>query len=436
MSKRNIQDFLDKEQKEYARYTIANRAIPNFIDGFKPVHRKIFYTALNHCKNKPLKTASLVGYTIAESNYNHGDAPAGSAINGMAQDFPGANNIPIFDGLGNFGDRFIPEAAAPRYTDVVLSKTALKFFIDFDIADENIDPENPEPQCYLPIIPWLFVNGISGIAVGFATAILPRDPKFLIKVVKEKLKKKRKFKYEEYVPYFKGFTGNIEYDPENNNWIMTGKAEWSDKKTLIVKELPIGITREKYIAHLEKLVERRLIRDYTDKSKETPNYEIEFFKNDYDDEKIITLLRLRTTLTENITVLDNENKLMEFDSPDEVIDLFIDYRIQKYALRIHNLKKEAEHQVELIDEKIKFIQMVYTKEINLMTTNKVDLIKYLKEKDFKWFKEILDTPIHKFTKDELEKLKEKKHELTSTIIPNIEMMTPEGEWLKNLDVNI
>ena len=78
--KRTVKSFLDNEYKSYSKYVLYNRAIPNIIDGLKPSQRKLLYTALKHCKASVMKTAALVGYTMAESNYHHGDSSLASAV--------------------------------------------------------------------------------------------------------------------------------------------------------------------------------------------------------------------------------------------------------------------------------------------------------------------------------------------------------------------
>jgi hypothetical protein len=64
--KKSISDFINTDYKSYSKYVLYNRAIPNIIDGMKPVHRKIFYTGLKNVKSTFMKTAALVGFTMAQ----------------------------------------------------------------------------------------------------------------------------------------------------------------------------------------------------------------------------------------------------------------------------------------------------------------------------------------------------------------------------------
>ena len=178
----NISELIDGKYKDYSKYVLYSRAIPHMIDGLKPSQRKILFTALKTAKNSRIKTASLSGNTISSANYHHGDASLNEAITKMVQVH--SNNIPLLVGEGSFGSRLVPDAAAPRYTFVKMSANYDKYFADTMVADKSADPEDPEPEFYLPIIPWVLVNGIKGIAVGFATEIQPRNPKQISKFCK------------------------------------------------------------------------------------------------------------------------------------------------------------------------------------------------------------------------------------------------------------
>ncbi|MBT6072286.1 MAG: DNA topoisomerase, partial [Euryarchaeota archaeon] len=159
----NVTQLIDNQYKDYSKYVLYSRAIPHLIDGLKPSQRKILYTALKTAKNGRIKTASLSGNTISTANYHHGDASLNEAITKMVQSH--SNNISLLQGEGSFGSRLVPDAAAPRYTYVKMSDNFDKFFADTMVADRAIDPEDPEPAFYLPIIPWVLVNGVKGIAV-------------------------------------------------------------------------------------------------------------------------------------------------------------------------------------------------------------------------------------------------------------------------------
>ena len=175
-----ISDFLKNEYKKYAIYTIENRAIPSCIDGMKPTQRKIFFTALNNVKNTPNKVSTLAGKVISEAMYHNGNISCEDAIIGMTQEFK--NNIPYFKGIGQFGTIKNPFASSSRYISVILTNNVLSVFKDDFLLERNLeDSILVEPKYYLPIIPMVLINGTSGIALGYNTKILNRNPKDIIK---------------------------------------------------------------------------------------------------------------------------------------------------------------------------------------------------------------------------------------------------------------
>lgn len=425
---KTISNFINTEYKSYSKYVLYNRAIPNIIDGFKPVHRKIFYTALKHCKNNSIKTASLTGFVLAISNYHHGDASVEGAVNILTQEFVGANNISMFKGEGSFGNRMIPIAAAGRYTKVRLNSEFLKYFNDFEILDKNEDPENPEPLCYLPTIPWVLVNGAEGIAVGFATSILPRNPEKIKQYIKSKLEGKNS--YYHFEPFFKGFKGKIYKQENSNSWVMEGCFEKIKNGLVKITELPIGFTREKYITYLDKQVERKAVKDYEENCKSGFEFTVKLEK-DLTDEQIIQILRLRTTLTENIVVIDNEGKLREFESPIALVDYFLAYRLKKYNQRIERNAQLTIAALDLIAEKKRFIKMVINKELDLRKFTKSELIQYLLNNKFAYAENLVEMKIYHFTKDEIEKLNEDEKQKKNYMV-ELYNTTAEKEWLEEL----
>ena len=416
MSKKSVGDFLNSFYKEYAYYTIENRAIPHIIDGFKPVQRKIFYTALEYAKSAYLKTASLSGFTIGTTNYHHGDSSVNGAITLLSQSFTGANNIPMFDGEGNFGNRFIPEAAAARYTKVKLNKQYLNYFTDFEVMDNNGDPDNPEPLTYLPLIPMVLVNGVDGIAIGFATSILPRNPDTLKLIIKHKLSGNFKGHVQKsYEPYFKGFEGKIEWLSDQNCWLMTGICKKKDN-VVEVTELPINFTREKYTAYLIKLQDRGKIRNFVDKSKEKFHFVINLPKNsNLSDEQLITEFRLQTTLTENLTVIDTNGKLHKFNNPDELVDEFIKYRLKKVEERLSRLLDIAISELKFVKEKAFVIKLIQDGIINISNLTKEKLKDILKKKNIQNIDRIVSCPFYDFTTDSYSNLKIKHSDLQKEI---------------------
>lgn len=160
---------------EYALSVVKDRALPDVFDGLKPVQRRILYDMERMRLMPPsgyVKCARVVGDVIGKY-HPHGDQAAYEAMVRMAQDF--SLRYPLVDGEGNFGSRDGDPAAAMRYTEARLAKISELLLSELDAEDvefvPNYDGSFQEPR-YLPArLPFVLLNGASGIAVGMATEI-------------------------------------------------------------------------------------------------------------------------------------------------------------------------------------------------------------------------------------------------------------------------
>ncbi len=164
---------------DYAMSVIVARALPDVRDGLKPVHRRILYSAneSGFLYNRPYrKSARIVGDVIGKY-HPHGDSSIYEALVRMTQDW--SMRVPLIDGQGNFGSMDPDPAAAMRYTEARLAKSAnyLMDDLDKDTVDfqPNYDGSEREPQVLPARFPNLLVNGAGGIAVGMATNIPPHN---------------------------------------------------------------------------------------------------------------------------------------------------------------------------------------------------------------------------------------------------------------------
>jgi len=209
---------LRKGIADYASYSTL-RMIPSVVDGFKNAQRKAFWGIRNYT-NGLIKVEQASSRVAEKSEYLHGGDSLSSVIVNMAQDFVGSNTIPYFEKKGNFGTRFVNENSAYRY--IFVRKNPLMDLI-FDERDEAIliqqtfEGTKIEPRFYVPILPMILINGSSGIASGFASKILPRDPKDLMETIKNHLV----YGSSLVTPpvHFKGFKGDIIDEGH-------GKIEW------------------------------------------------------------------------------------------------------------------------------------------------------------------------------------------------------------------
>ena len=172
-------DYAERAYLDYAVSVVKGRALPEVSDGQKPVQRRILH-AMNQlglaADAKPRKSAAVVGDVLGKL-HPHGDQSVYDALVRMAQDF--TLRYPLIDGQGNFGSRDGDGAAAMRYTEARLTPIAT-LLLD-EIAEGTVDfqPNNDgsteEPKLLPARLPFVLLNGASGIAVGMATEIPPHN---------------------------------------------------------------------------------------------------------------------------------------------------------------------------------------------------------------------------------------------------------------------
>jgi DNA gyrase subunit A len=175
----NLEDEMRKSYLDYAMSVIVGRALPDVLDGLKPVHRRVLF-AMNELgahSNKPYyKSARIVGDVIGKY-HPHGDTAVYDTLVRMAQPF--SLRYMLVDGQGNFGSVDGDAPAAMRYTEARMSRLAHELMADIDKEtvdfQPNYDEKELEPTVLPARAPNLLINGSAGIAVGMATNIPPHN---------------------------------------------------------------------------------------------------------------------------------------------------------------------------------------------------------------------------------------------------------------------
>ena len=426
MIEKPITEFIDTEYKDYSMYVLQNRAIPSAIDGFKPVQRKLVY-ALSR-KSGKVKVAELGG-SLSSYGYLHGESSAQSAAIGLAA--PWNNNCPVFDAHGNFGSRLITDAAAPRYIYSSMSESFKRYFVDGDIAPDNPDSDHPEPLHYLPIVPWVLVNGVKGIAVGYATNILPRDISDLVKACSQYLKGK---KVQDIDPSFPDFKGAV-VKTADGTWEASGIISLT-RQTFTISELPPGVDRETYINMLNKYCDEGKIQDYEDYCDENGfKFEVKVARSDLAgiNKDPMKFFKLTKSYSENLTTIGHDGSLQIFDSVPDLIKYFCDYRLNMFQAKIHSAQVENSHRLRELQDRMNFIQKVVNQEIDFTTITKDDLIDIVDNitDGAPWTKDIVRIPMYEATAEGVEVLSE-KIEAQEAILESWNQMTPDTAFKEHL----
>jgi topoisomerase IV subunit A len=173
--KLTLGDYAERAYLDYAVSVVKGRALPDVSDGQKPVQRRILF-AMNEMglanTAKPVKSARVVGDVLGKY-HPHGDQSAYDALVRLAQAF--SMRYPLIDGQGNFGSRDGDGAAAMRYTEARLTPIAKLLLDEIDMGTvdfmPNYDGSFQEPKLLPARLPFVLLNGASGIAVGMATEV-------------------------------------------------------------------------------------------------------------------------------------------------------------------------------------------------------------------------------------------------------------------------
>lgn len=439
MNKKTITEFLSTEYKDFAMYVVEGRAIPSVIDGFKPTQRKIIHICSDIWKNgseKPLKVFQLAGKVASDAFYHHGNMSLENAIVTMAQSFK--NNMSLLEEVGQFGSLRSPEPGAARYIGTKLNKNFRLLYKDFDLLTyKQEEGQEIEPHFFLPIIPTVLINGSSGIAVGFASNILNRNPSDIITACQQVINGK---KIGDIKPYNRFFHGDYIRDPENpKRWIIRGKVQVANTSTVRVSELPPSMTYEKYEAILDKLVEDKVIVGYDDNCKDNIDYTIKFTReslSNLTEEKLIKLLKLEESETENFSTLDESGKLRIFESDSEIIEYFVTFRLGYYIRRKDFLLEKMRSELKVLANRGRFIKYILDGKIEVKNKQK-DILVYemakigLEQIDDS-FDYLLKMPIWSLTKDLFDKLKD-DYRTKKSDMEALALVEPKNMYLDDLN---
>ncbi|MEJ7610591.1 MAG: DNA gyrase/topoisomerase IV subunit A [Ferruginibacter sp.] len=248
---------------DYASYVILERAVPAIEDGLKPVQRRILHAMKEMDDGRFNKVANIIGQSM--QYHPHGDASIGDALVNMGQ------KDLLIETQGNWGDvRTGDDAAAPRYIEARLSKFALE--VAFNAKTTNFqlsyDGRKNEPVTLPMKFPMLLAQGAEGIAVGLATKILPHN---FIELIDASVKYLKGKKFE-LLPDF--LTGGIMDASNYNDGKRGGKIrvraviEEQDKKTLVIRNVPYGVTTAQLMESIVKAndqgkIKIRKVTDHT-----------------------------------------------------------------------------------------------------------------------------------------------------------------------------
>jgi DNA gyrase subunit A len=308
----------------YALSVITSRALPDVRDGLKPVQRRILYSMWRQhltVDAKHRKCAKVVG-DVMGSYHPHGDQALYDALVRMAQPF--SFRYPLIEGSGNFGSLDGDRAAAMRYTECRLARTANEILREIDQGTvdfrANYDGTHQEPIVLPSRLPNLLINGATGIAVGMATSIPPHNIgevcTALLKLLdKPELSSKRLCQWIKGPDFPTGgqilnSAEDLKDIYEEGSGVIRLRAQWEagpstrGGKLVYITSVPYMVNKAQLIERIADVVlSRKLppLLDVKDLSTDEVRIALEL-KKDADEKMVLAYLFKHTPLQTSITV--------------------------------------------------------------------------------------------------------------------------------------
>ena len=357
---------------DYAMSVIVSRALPDVRDGLKPVHRRIVH-AMNeggYDATKPYKKSARIVGDVMGKYHPHGDSAIYDSMVRMAQDF--SLRLPLVDGQGNFGSMDGDRAAAMRYTEARMAKSAHALIddIDKDTVDfqPNYDDSQREPTVLPARFPNLLVNGAGGIAVGMATNIPPHNLGEVLDGCMAVIEDPH-ITIEGLMQYVKGPdfpTGGLimgkqgihsAFHTGRGSVIMRGRTEIEERakgrEAIIVSEVPYQVNKARMVATMAECVRDKKIEGISDIRDESDRHGVRVvveIKRDAMAEVVLNQLfkhtPLQTSFGVNMLAL-NQGRPQQMNLK-EILQAFINFREQVIRRRTIYLLSKARDKAHLL----------------------------------------------------------------------------------------
>jgi len=380
----------------YAMSTITARSLPDLRDGLKPVHRRLLW-AMRLLKLDPAsgykKCARVVGDVIGKY-HPHGDQSVYDAMVRLAQTF--SLRYPLVDGQGNFGNIDGDNAAAYRYTEARLTRTAIELMNGLDENATDFRPtyngEDEEPEVMPGLFPNLLANGASGIAVGMATSIPSHNAAEIIDAAMLLIDEPQA-SHEQLMDIVRGpdfATGGVLVDSravisaayasgrgamrvrarfsngwQDGAWEPTGVEKLTGGTwQLVVSEIPYQVQKGKLIEQIAQLIADKklpILDDIRDESDEHVRIVLVPKSRNVDPEDLknalfrLTDLETRFSLNMNVLDADRTPKVMGLG---EVLLRWLKHQIEV-------LVRKSQHRLEKIDSRLELLQGYIIAYLNL-----------------------------------------------------------------------
>lgn len=368
-----IEDEVKESYLTYAMSVIISRALPDARDGLKPVHRRILYSMneMGLRNNTPYKKCARIVGDVLGKFHPHGDASIYDALVRLAQNF--SLRVPVVQGHGNFGSVDGDPPAAMRYTEARLARISESILRDIKKETVNFRPNYDdsmlEPEVLPTALPFLLINGSSGIAVGMATNMAPHNLSECCDAINATIDNPEITALEltEYVkgPDFPtggivcGRQGYLEAATTGRGKITVRSKTHleelkNDREAIIVTEIPYMINKANLVIKIAELVRDKKIDGISDLRDESDRNGMRIvigIKKGFSPKVVLNQLYAHTSLQQNfnvnnLAIVDGLPKVLNLK---DLIEIFIKHRqeiITRRTIFDLNKAKERAHILE------------------------------------------------------------------------------------------
>uniref|UniRef100_A0A1I8ICT6 DNA topoisomerase 2 n=1 Tax=Macrostomum lignano TaxID=282301 RepID=A0A1I8ICT6_9PLAT len=363
-------DFI---HRELVQFSLADnrRSIPALMDGLKPSQRKVLYTCFKRRQRQPIRVPQLAGSVAELTAYRHGDGALFNTIVGMAQNFPGSNNINLLVPGGQFGSRLLggKDAAAARYIYTCLSPLARLIFHPDDDALLNYrmeDGERVEPVSYSPVVPLAVVNGAEGIGTGWNTSIPNHSLADVMANLRHMLREGGTAEPLPMLPAFRGHTGRIVAMPDGRRFVSYGRLlAYANTGIFEITELPVRVWSEPYGCSLASLAES--VNNYCS------DWRVRFLVK-LDPSQLARANRMglyryfrlsSRFSTGSMVLADSGDRMCRYQTVSDIMRDYFDHRLDMYRRRLDYQRAELDALVRLLSNQARFALDVAEGRLNL-----------------------------------------------------------------------
>ncbi len=376
-----LEDIMGDRFARYSKYIIQERALPDVRDGLKPVQRRILYgmhVEGNTHEHKYRKSAKSVG--IIMGNYHpHGDSSIYDAMVRLSQDWK--SRIPLIDMQGNNGSIDDDPAAAMRYTEARLAPIAQMMLKDIEkntvLFSPNFDDSEFEPTVLPARYPNLLVNGISGIASGYATNIAPHNLNEVLDATVYRVQHENS-NLDDIMQFVQGPdfpTGGIvqgyegireAFETGKGRVIIRAKSSFESTKTIkqiIITEIPYEVVKCNLVKKMDEIRINKDIDGIVDVRDESDRSGLRIvidLKKDVNEQLVLNYFYKHTDLqvSFNYNVVAIVNKRPVQLGLLEMLDAFIAHRKEVVIQRSHFDLEKKDKRCHILEGLIRSVSVV------------------------------------------------------------------------------